>query len=151
MNEEEMLMNQECPYCLRSSRDDNSRDGYYGSRPYGYPPFYGYNYPYGYPYGYGHHSRYRDDQSNDRHDYGNACPDCGKQVVPMQPIVQPIEKNYSEFKSLEQNVNIIEINNTIVKIEKKHPYLMKKLLMLGLAEEECKKILYLTLLCSGKF
>ena len=117
-----------------------------------------------------HHGWHRDEEENEN----NMRNDCGKMckpmpepmpapypmkmpVVPIQPmpikpiIMKPTEKNYNEFNSVEKNVNIIEINNTILQIQKKHPYMMKKLLMLGLVEAECIKVLYLTLMCSGKF
>lgn len=153
--EEEMLMYQASPYF---SENDSRDGGWYGSKPYGwygygYPNFYGYGYPYWYGGGHhhGHHGWHRDDEENGRHNYSSKpmtipCP----MQMPVQPI-QPIEKNYKEFKSLEQNVNLTEINNTIINIEQKHPYMMKKLLMMGIAYEECKKIIYLALLCSGKF
>jgi hypothetical protein len=170
---EKQQFNQEmyigCPYLNEyypienHFRDDDfyRHHGRYGYRPYGW---YNYGSPYWYGHGlghhgwHGHHGRYRDNEEDERHDY-NYIPQpmqtpCPMQMeCPVQPVqpVQPIEKNYNEFKSLEKNSNITEINNTIIKIEQKHPYMMKKLLLLGLAEEECKKILYLVLLCCGKF
>lgn len=117
------------------SRDSRRRRFY----PYGY----GFGYP-GYGYKWGHHGWYRDNEDNQRHENS-------PQPIPIQPLLQPTEKNYTEFKSLEKDVNITQINNIVIEMKNKHPYMMEKLLMLGLVEEECKKIIYLVLLCSGKF
>lgn len=177
MEQEEMSMYQGPPYF----GDDASRyHGWYGYEPYGWYD-YGYPYWYGHGWGHGwghyggdhhgwghhgggHHGGHRDDEENESQDYWDMlrrmpmpCPMPMPmpiqpiQPMPMQPIIQPSEKKYNEIKSLEKNVNITEINNTIIKIEQKHPYIIKRLLMLGLAYGECKKLIYLTLLCSGKF
>ena len=177
MEQDEKLTNQACPFCGGdNSINEEFRDQEWsGSKPYGsygyeYPNFYGYEYPYWLQNGYhngwdghhewnghqgwdgyhGHNGGHRDVHNDQRNDYGSKHY---MKPMPMttQPILKPMEKNYSEFKLLEQKVNITEINNIIIKIEKKHPYMIKRLMMLGIVEAECKKILYLALMCSGKF
>ena len=77
--------------------------------------------------------------------------------MPMNPmpvptkIMQPINYSTTELKSIEQNVNVTEINNTIIQIEKKRPDVIKRLLMMGLAYAECKALFFSILLLSGKF
>jgi hypothetical protein len=167
-----------CPYMSRvkdeqtyNEPDNEEIEKYRHGRTY-YPYYYIGFPPYGYGWNYGWH---RDAESNQRHDFyeqpnaqpniiqpnaqpnivqPNAQPNIvqpNAQPNEVQPILQPAEKNYKDFKSLENNVNTAEINHIVKQIKYKHPYMMKKLLMMGLAEKECKKIIYLILMCSGKF
>jgi len=81
----------------------------------------------------------------------NAVQPNTMQPNAVEPILKPEEKNYKAFKSLENNVDAKEIIKIMKEIKHKHPYMMKKLMTLGLVEKECKKVIYLILMCSGKF
>lgn len=126
-------------------------------------PFMAYPQPM-YPYQY--RSDIIEDEDEDRNDgscksYPKPAPKpyYPKPVYPMPvnpmpvptKIMQPINYSTTELKSIEQNVNVTEINNTIIQIEKKRPEVIRRLLMMGLAYAECKALLFSILLLSGKF
>jgi len=147
MEQDVNLVNNACPFCGGdNSIGEEFRDQEWSGAE--YPYWLENGYQSGWDGQYGWQGGY--DQRNDYGSKHHMKPMKMPMPMPM-PIVKPVEKNYSEFKLLEQKVNITEINNIIIKIEKKHPYMIKRLMMLGIVEAECKKILYLALMCSGKF